>query len=184
MAKQTYCVYVILLNKEVLNKKRFTARSPEYDPDLAPYYVGMTAHTPEERFAIHLEGGMLSCTYVRKHGIQLEPELYEHLPRFTSREEAKAKEKELAVDLREEGHAAYWNGDDQAEEESMGESKENTLRKMDAAAEKAGDKLASLLSGLSPEEREGARKIIVWFKDNYMDAGYKRLGKILKGLPD
>ena len=110
MSKYTYGVYVILLDKKVLEIPRFASRSPEYDPDLDCYYVGMTAKTPEERFKQY-KNKKRSSFFVREFGINLVPELYESIPRFPTRAEAKKKEEELAVDLREAGHAAYWNGD-------------------------------------------------------------------------
>ena len=62
-------------------------------------------------------------------------------------------------------------------------SKEKTLAKMDAAAKEAETKLEALLENMDSEQKEGAQKIILWFKDNYMAAGYKRLGRTLKDLP-
>ena len=53
MSNYTYGVYVILLDKKVLEIPRFSSRSPEYDPDLDCYYVGMSAKTPEDRFKQH-----------------------------------------------------------------------------------------------------------------------------------
>lgn len=183
MTKFTYGVYVILLDKKVLEIPRFASRSPEYDPGLDCYYVGMSAKTPEERFRQHKKGKR-SSYFVRNFGVRLVPELYENIPRFATRVKAKKKEEELAVDLREAGHGAYWNGDDNSKEEVMeGETKEKTLAKMDVAAEEAKTKLGKLLDNMNPEQKEGAQKIIIWFKDNYMAAGYKRLGRIMKDLP-
>jgi len=182
MAKYTYGVYVVLLDKKVLDLPRFSSRSPEYDPDLDCYYVGMSAKTPEERFKQH-KNNSRSSYFVKEFGIRLVPELYENIPRFATRKEAKKKEEELAVDLREEGHAAYWNGDDHSLEEVMEESKDKTLANMDAAAKEAENKLETLLEELEAGQLEGAQKIIFWFKDNYMAAGYKRLGRIIKDLP-
>lgn len=183
MTKFTYGVYVILLDKKVLEIPRFASRSPEYDPGLDCYYIGMSAKTPEERFRQHKKGKKHSY-FVREFGNGLVPELYEGIPRFHTRAEAKKKEEELAVDLREAGHAAYWNGDDHSKEEVMeGETKEKTLAKMDAAAKEADTKLGKLLENMDTEQKEGAQKTIIWFKDNYMAAGYKRLGRIIKDLP-
>ncbi len=62
-------------------------------------------------------------------------------------------------------------------------SKEKTLAKMDTAAKEAETKLEALLDNMDSGQKEGAQKTILWFKDNYMAAGYKRLGRILKDLP-
>ena len=182
MSKYTYGIYVILLDNKVLEIPRFASRSPEYDPDLDCYYVGMSAKSPEERFRQH-KNNCKSNYFVREFGIQLVPELYENIPRFPTREEAKKKEEELAKELRELGHAAYWNGDDVPMEELMTDTKEATLAKMDAAAKEAEEKLKVLLEKMDPEQRKGAHQMIVWFKDYYLTAGYKRLGRILKDLP-
>jgi hypothetical protein len=48
----------------------------------------------------------------------------------------------------------------------------------DLAAEEAEKKLVSLLDGLSPEEKKGALMVFQWHKNNYMQAGHKRLGRI------
>ena len=181
MTKYTYGVYVVLLDKQVLEIPRFSSRSPEYDQNLDCYYVGMSAKTPEERFKQH-KGKKRSSYFVRKFGIRLVPELYENIPRYPTRDEAQEKEEELAVELRELGHAAYWNGDDVSMEELMTDTKDVTLAKMDASAKEAEEKLKVLLENMDPEQRKGAQKILIWFKDNYMAAGYKRLGKIFKDL--
>lgn len=52
--------------------------------------------------------------------------------------------------------------------------------KMDAAAEVAAADLAKALKALSPAERKGADAVIAWWKANYMTAGHKRLGRIVK----
>ena len=78
---------------------------------------------------------------------------------------------------------AYWNGDDVSMEELMTDIKDEALAKMDAAAKEAEEKLKVLLENMNPEQRRGADQMIVWFKDNYLAAGYKRLGRILKDLP-
>jgi len=182
MPKYTYGVYVILLDKKVLDLPRFTSRSPEYDPDLDCYYVGMSAKSPEERFRQH-KNHWKSNYFVREFGIRLVPELYENIPRYPTRDEAKEKEEELAIGLRELGHAAYWNGDDVSMEELMTDTKEATLAKMDGAAKDAEERLKFLLESMNPEQRNGAHQMIIWFKENYLAAGYKRLGRILKDLP-
>lgn len=49
----------------------------------------------------------------------------------------------------------------------------------DAAADKARQELENMLKEMTPEERKGAIRITHWFKQNFMDAGHKRLGRIM-----
>jgi len=178
----TYGVYVILLDKKVLKSPSFTKRSPDYDPNLDCYYVGMSSKSPEERFQQHL-AGRKSCRHVKNHGIRLVPELYEYIPRFTSSKVAKAREKELAVELREGGHAVYWNGDDPSGEDEMPTKDEEIYESMNMASSKAKVDLIELFDNLNDQEAEGVKKFVRWFSDNIKDAGYTRLGKIIKDLP-
>jgi len=54
---------------------------------------------------------------------------------------------------------------------------------MDSAADRAKVDLMSVFDNMSDEEAEGAKKFIGWFLDNYQDAGFRRLGRIIKELP-
>ena len=49
----------------------------------------------------------------------------------------------------------------------------------DEAAEKASKELEALLATSLREELAGIKKICEWWKDYYMTAGHKRLGRIL-----
>jgi len=49
----------------------------------------------------------------------------------------------------------------------------------DAAAEIARPELAELLEGMGDEELSGAKKILIWQKKCYLQAGHKRLGRII-----
>ena len=159
MARFTYGVYVILLDKKVLESPAFTKRSPDHDPKMDCYYVGMSSKTPEDRFEQHKTGDhYYYCRHVRNHGICLVPELYEHIPRFATSDEAKAREKELAVELREEGHAVYWNGDDDSKEGEM-PTNEEVFESMDDAADQAKVDLFALFDSLTEDEAEGVREI-------------------------
>ena len=62
------------------------------------------------------------------------------------------------------------------------EGKDDSKNKMDDAAEKAREELMQTLQGLQPDQRKGADAVIDWFKNSYMDTGYKRLGRIVKDL--
>ncbi len=65
-------------------------------------YVGMTGLTPEERFANH-KAGIKDASLVKRYGIRLLPELYEHLNPMPF-EAAAQMEKDLAEDLRRAGY--------------------------------------------------------------------------------
>ena len=52
----THNIYVIELDKEVLEKKKFRDANPDYKEGKPCVYVGMTSKTPEERFQLHKEG--------------------------------------------------------------------------------------------------------------------------------
>jgi hypothetical protein len=54
-----------------------------------------------------------------------------------------------------------------------------TKEEMDVAAEKAAEKLDSLVK--DPQLGPGIKALSSWWKDNYMTAGHRRLGrKLLK----
>jgi len=64
--------------------------------------VGLTGLTPQERFANH-KSGIKSSSLVRRFGIRLLPELYEHLNPMPY-EAAAQMEKDLTEDLRRAGY--------------------------------------------------------------------------------
>jgi hypothetical protein len=98
-------VYVIELDKAVLNERAFKLYNPNYTPPKPCVYVGRTGRTVEERFQQHLDG-YYSNVYVRRYGRQLMYELFEHLnPR--PYEMVVEMEIELALKLRSEGYAVY-----------------------------------------------------------------------------
>jgi len=82
--------------------------NPRYNPLTGNgfLYVGMTSHTPEERFAIHKEGGMLSAPVVRRYGRELRPRLYQAYVRM-SQSDAEEMERYLADRLRKKGYAVW-----------------------------------------------------------------------------
>ena len=95
--EQRYCVYVIELSDRAGRR---------VDPDLACVYVGQTVRTPEERFYQHRTGKKAS-RWVRKYGIRLRPDLYEHLNPITDRDAAEQCEKDLATTLAEKGYRVF-----------------------------------------------------------------------------
>ena len=108
-AKRTYCIYVVDLDPRVW-RERATIRkaNPRYSPLTGAgfVYVGMTSHSPAERFAIHKAGGELSAPVVRRFGRNLLPRLYEAYQRM-SQVDAEEMERYLAERLRRKGYAVW-----------------------------------------------------------------------------
>ena len=117
MPKVTYKVYVVELSKKVYTENyRFRAANPQFNGVLECLYVGMTSKTPAERFHQHKTGYIgkkgykLSSYIVQKYGTYLRPSLYDHLNlKAMTRQEALEMEKKLAVDLRRQGYAVWFN---------------------------------------------------------------------------
>lgn len=95
-------VYVVLLDAEAGKLRSVRAENPNRDPNKACVYVGMTGLAPEERFANHKQG-IKSAAVVKRFGIRLLPELYEHLNPMPYAA-AVQMEKDLAEDLRQAGY--------------------------------------------------------------------------------
>jgi len=97
-----YNVYVVLLSDAVA-KHRFILRlNPKRDPLKPCVYVGMTGIPVEHRFENH-KNAYKSAWVVRRYGVRLMPELYEHLNPMPF-EAAVQMETELAEDLRAAGY--------------------------------------------------------------------------------
>ena len=107
--RKTHVIYVVELDARVW-RERATIRkaNPKYNPLTGAgfLYVGMTSHTPEERFAIHKAGGMLSAPVVRRFGVGLRPRLYQAYAKM-SQEDAEEMEPYLADRLRRKGYAVW-----------------------------------------------------------------------------
>ncbi|HEY6736780.1 MAG TPA: GIY-YIG nuclease family protein [Candidatus Saccharimonadia bacterium] len=87
---RTYGVYVVQLNDSSNH-----------------LYVGQTWYDPEERLAQHNTGlAVFHAARPFKHGLRgrLRPDLYAHLPRYTSPAPAEALEAKTARDLRAAGY--------------------------------------------------------------------------------
>jgi hypothetical protein len=100
--EQHHSVYVVLLDPAVGRIRTVRAENPKRDPKKPCLYVGMTGLTPEERFANH-KAGIKDALLVKRYGIRLMPELYEHLNPMPY-EAAAQMEKDLAEDLRRAGY--------------------------------------------------------------------------------
>jgi hypothetical protein len=92
----------VLLDPAVGRIGRVRAENPQCDPRKPCVYVGMTGLPPVERFANH-KAGIKAASVVRRYGIRLMPELYEHLNPMPF-EAAAQMEKDLAEDLRRAGY--------------------------------------------------------------------------------
>ena len=112
-----YQVYVIELSKQVFtDNSKFRVANPQFNGVLQCLYVGMTSKTPQERFTQHKtgyinkKGHKLSAALVQKYGLYLRPSLYNHINRTPmTRAEALLMEEKLALDLRRQGYAVWYN---------------------------------------------------------------------------
>ncbi len=95
-------VYVVLLKDAVTKHPSILRLNPKRDPLKPCVYVGMTGIPVDHRFENH-RNGYKSAWVVRKYGVRLMPELYEHLNPMPF-EAAVQMESELAEDLRAAGY--------------------------------------------------------------------------------
>jgi predicted GIY-YIG superfamily endonuclease len=95
-------VYVVLLDQAAGRLRAVRAANPKRDPKKPCVYVGMTGLTPEQRFANH-KAGNKAASMVKRYGIRLLPELYQHLNPMPF-EAAVQMEMDLAEDLRRAGY--------------------------------------------------------------------------------
>jgi hypothetical protein len=113
----THQVYVVELSKRVFTENRkFREANPQFNGVLECLYVGMTSKSPKERLMQHKTGYLskkghrISSGIVQKYGRYLRPSLYEHLnTKPMSRQEALLMEEKLAMDLRTQGYAVWYN---------------------------------------------------------------------------
>jgi len=97
-----HSVYVVLLDPAAGRLRPVRAANPGRDPKKPCVYVGMTGLTPEERFANH-KAGIKAAWVVKRYGLRLLPELYQHLNPMPF-EAAAQMEMDLAEDLRRAGY--------------------------------------------------------------------------------
>lgn len=95
-------VYVILLEQAAARHRSVIRVNPDRDPAKPCVYVGMTGLPIEHRWENH-KHGYKSAWVVEKYGVELLPELYEHLNPMPY-EAALQMEMDLAADLRAEGY--------------------------------------------------------------------------------
>ena len=112
-----YHVYVIELSKRVFTENaRFRTANPQFNGVLQCLYVGMTSKDPEIRFRQHKteyrskKGHNISSKLVLTYGLYLRPSLYTHINvKHMSKKEALYMEEKLALDLRRQGYAVWFN---------------------------------------------------------------------------
>ena len=116
MPKVQYRIYVIELSKRVFTENaKFRAANPQFNGVLQCLYVGMTSKTPKERFVQHntgyrnKKGYKLSSNIVEKYGLYLRPSLYNHIDPIATRQEALKMEETLALELRRQRYAVWFN---------------------------------------------------------------------------
>ena len=97
-----HSVYVILLSDRALKERSTSRLNPKRDAAKPCVYVGMTGLPIDHRFENH-KNGYKSARIVKRYGVRLMPELYEHLNPMPF-EAAAQMEKDLAEDLRNEGY--------------------------------------------------------------------------------
>ncbi|MBS35512.1 MAG: hypothetical protein CMO26_06255 [Thiotrichales bacterium] len=100
-----FSVYVIELDRKVLEENKFREANPEHKPEKPCVYVGMTSRSPEKRFEQHLSGYKAS-KYPKRYGVRLRPRLFTRYNPMTY-EEAQRQERHLAEKLRKRGYAVW-----------------------------------------------------------------------------
>jgi len=101
-AKDHHNVYVVLLDAAVSKLRKVRLANPNRDRKKPSVYVGLTGLIPEERFANHKQG-IKSSSFVKRYGLRLLPQLYEHLNPMPF-EAAAQMERDLTEDLRRAGY--------------------------------------------------------------------------------
>jgi predicted GIY-YIG superfamily endonuclease len=112
-----YQVYVVELSKRVFTENaKFRAANPQFNGVLQCLYVGMTSKSPAERFKQHKtgyvnkKGHKISANIVQKYGTYLRPSLYDHINlKSMTRQQALIMEEKLALDLRRQRYAVWFN---------------------------------------------------------------------------
>jgi predicted GIY-YIG superfamily endonuclease len=103
---RTHSVYVVRLDRSVLQDRRFARENPDHDPRKPCVYVGSTGLTPEERFANHKAGIRAGRGLVKRYGEALMPGKYSQYNPMTWPEAVK-REELLAERLRRKGYAVW-----------------------------------------------------------------------------
>jgi hypothetical protein len=102
-----YNVYVIELDRQVLESGKFRKANPDRREDKPCVYVGSTVHSPKERMEQHRRG-YKSNRFVHRFGIRLRPRLFKNYQGIQSRKEVERVEAFLAKRLRKRGYAVWF----------------------------------------------------------------------------
>ncbi len=103
-----YYIYVIELDSQVANLRKFRQKNPAYIMGNGCVYVGQSSREPTLRFEQHKEG-YKSNKYAREYGIRLRPELYEKYNPIPTRKDAEEIEEMLGQQLRKQGIGVWFN---------------------------------------------------------------------------
>ena len=103
-----YYIYVIELDSQVANLRKFRQKNPAYIMGNGCVYVGQSSRKPTLRFEQHKEG-YKSNKYAREYGIRLRPELYEKYNPIPTRKDAEEIEEMLGQQLRKQGIGVWFN---------------------------------------------------------------------------
>ena len=103
-----YYVYVIELDPEVQQSKKFRMRNPKMKQKKLCVYVGQSYHKTFTRFKQHKDG-YKSNSFVKRFGTRLLPKLYRKYNPIKTREHAEAIEEKLTNKLRSKGYGVWSN---------------------------------------------------------------------------
>jgi predicted GIY-YIG superfamily endonuclease len=100
-------VYAIRLDPAVLGSVKFRLANPDYVEGKECFYVGMTARSPEQRFAQH-KAGYKANRYARQYGMELMPPTFTAINPRTC-DQARRLERRIARRLRRKGYGVWQN---------------------------------------------------------------------------
>jgi len=116
MPARRYSVYVIELSRKVFSEDtKFRNANPQFNGVLECLYVGFTSKPPKERLQQHITGARskkgvkISSKIVEKYGMYLRPSLYNDITPATTKKDGLKMEEQLALKLRKQGYAVWYN---------------------------------------------------------------------------
>ena len=104
---RVYWIYAIRLSDEVLTRRRFLARNPDYKPGKPCYYVGSSVYPPKKRFEMH-KSGHKSSWWVREFGQHVATKKCFRIE-VENAEERDGSERAYAEELRAVGYGIWQN---------------------------------------------------------------------------
>lgn len=99
-------LYIITLHPDVLDQADFRSANPAYVAGMPCVYVGLTIHTPGDRYEQH-KTGYRSSKYPRRYGVELALDLIDGFDASGLSDED--REAALADWLREQGYGVWQN---------------------------------------------------------------------------